>query len=527
MTFEQFGVKPGQHIPGQVVHDYLTAFANNFNLMPRMRLNQKVLSAELLNDGSWLLRLVSTKSHGEGPVPETLVASKLVVATGLTSEPQWPVFEGREHFKRELFHAKELKDRTDSIERAKSVVVLGGNKSAWDTCFFAAKCGAHVHMVMRPGGGGPSWVWPLFFSPFKVSVQRLASTRFFTWFDPCIWSEETGLISWIRAGLHNTCVGRWIVSKFWNCIGSFAHKAHRYDDHPETRKLKPWVSPFWMGNSLSIHNYTSSWFELVRQGRITVHIADVVRLSEGTVHLSDGEDVAADAFVCCTGWKTRPPILFLPDEVAGMMLPRQGREDDQELSDRARRDVFARIPALKAGPKRTLPDGTVQGSKHAVPDNTGSPYRLYRFLIPLDERSLQHRNIAFIGSHLALNATMIAQIQALWVTAFFMNEIDHLKPKVIDQKEVRYSAFLHSEYGRIRHPHIAGGAGERCPDLAFDCLPYMDLLLSDLGLHQFRKSRETGIWSEIFHRYGPSDYVGLVQEWLYSRVKTAGGDGRG
>lgn len=521
MTYGRFSVKPGQHIPGRAVHNYLTAFADHFGLMPRIRLNRKVLSAELLSDGSWLLKVVVARSDSLSPDAETLVACKLVVATGLTSEPHQPVFAGQGQFNRDFFHAKELKHRADSIERATSVVVLGGNKSAWDTCFFAAKCGAHVHMVMRPGGGGPSWVWPLFFSPLKISVQRLASTRFFTWFDPCIWSEKAGLISWIRYALHNTLLGRWIVSKFWSTIGSFAHKAHRYGEHPETRKLKPWVSPFWMGNSLSIHNYTSSWFELVRQGRITVHIADVTRLSEGMVHLSDGQDIGVDAFVCCTGWTTRPPIRFLPDKTMGMLFPRQGERGDQDLFDEVRNDIFANIPALKHGPRRTPPEGTgqptIDDSSAKVSSNAAAPYRLYRFLVPPHETFLHYRNIAFIGSHLALTATMIAQIQALWITAFFMGEIDHLKPEVLDQDRVRYSAILHSEYSRIRHPHIAGGAGDRCPDLAFDCLPYMDLLLDDLGLQRYRKAMKAGIWAEIFHRYGPSDYVGMVQEWLSQR----------
>ncbi|KAJ6439296.1 hypothetical protein O9K51_07181 [Purpureocillium lavendulum] len=459
MNPARFDLEPGQHIPGEIVHRYLAEFAQHFDLMPRMRLNRKVASAELLNDGTWLLSILDVRNDHNGSVPERLVARKLVVATGLTSEPHQPVFPGQETFNRDIFHAKELRDRSHSLEISRDVLVLGGNKSAWDTCFFAANCGAHVHMVIRPGGGGPSWVWPLFVTPFKISVQRLATTRVFTWFDPCIWSEKAGPISWIRYALHKTWLGRKLVSAFWKAFGNFARRAHRYDEHPETSKLKPWVSPFWMGNSLSIHNYTSSWFKLVRQGQIAVHIADVDCLSEGTVHLSNGDDIQVDAFVCCTGWKTRPSIRFLPQTVDSMLVMDEDTCETQSLVEKARAQIFANIPAMTEPLRRTLPQGSklpafdTRMSDSA--DKHGHAYRLYRFMVPPNERLLEQRNIAFMGFHLALNATMIAQLQALWITAFFTDEIDHLRNMATSFEEIRYSAVLHNEYSRIRHPPAA------------------------------------------------------------------------
>lgn len=528
MTPSRFNVKDGQHIPGHAVHDYLVQFAEHFSLQSHIQLGQKIDTAELLEDGSWSLQIVSTES---GTKRRTVIVKKLVVATGLTSEPFIPVISGAKDFHRPLFHATELRDRACEVERAREVVVLGGNKSAWDTCFFAATTGAHVHMVMRPDGGGPSWVWPVFFSPFKVSVQRLASTRFFTWFDPCIWSEASGIVGCIRSSLHRTRLGRIVVSKFWNMLQGFARRVHQYDDHPETQRLRPWVNPFWMGNSLSIHNYTSSWFDLVRQGKITVHIANISSLSHGTVHLSNGENLDVDALVCCTGWVTEPPVRFLPGEIEPELGLRrkQHSTEDLAMTTMARAEIFRRVPVLRSSPNRQLPPGT------AIPEpkvpvsrsKASSGYQLYRFLVPSDESLLRQRNIAFIGSHLALNATMIAQLQALWVTAFFLDELPHLTADLLDHKAVRYEAILHNEYSAIRHPHEAGGAGTRCPDLAFDCLSYMDLLSSDLGLPRYRKYAGTGVWAEIFYRYGPSDFKGIVQEWLGERRKVSNRNGTG
>jgi hypothetical protein len=44
----------------------------------------------------------------------------------------------------------------------------------------------------------------------------------------------------------------------------------------------------------------------------------------------------------------------------------------------------------------------------------------------------------------------------------------------------------------------------------FDTIPYIDLLLKDLGLESHRKK---GVLTDIFQSYGPEDYIGLIEEW--------------
>ncbi|KAK9425235.1 hypothetical protein SUNI508_13218 [Seiridium unicorne] len=429
MTPEKFGVKPGRHIPGEAVHEYLVQFCGHFDLSSRVRLGQKPESAELL-----------------------------------------------------------------------------GN----------ANKGSRVQMVVRPSGGGPSWLWPVFFSPLKISIQRLAATRVSTRFDPCIWSERTGPTGWLRCALHGTWLGRKIVARYWQMIEYFAHRAFLYDDHPETQKFKPWVSPFWMGNSLSIHNYDSLWFDLVRAGKIKIQVADVERLSEKAVYLSNGANLATNAIVCCTGWDAKPPINFLPPAIDSALGLEGPSPDDLNLLDQARTELFTKLPVICYQPKRSLPPGSKQPELE-IPTlhvNAGHRFYLYRFMVPSNDRLLCQRNIAFIGAHISLHATMIAQLQALWITAFFTNELANLKPETLENVRVHYETVLHNEYTRVRHPHCAGGAGERCLDLAFDCLAYMDLLADDLGLEKYRKYRTGGILSEIFHRYTPHDYAGMVRAWM-------------
>ena len=70
---------------------------------------------------------------------------------------------------------------------------------------------------------------------------------------------------------------------------------------------------------------------------------------------------------------------------------------------------------------------------------------------------------------------------------------------------------LHSQFGVHRY---RGGFGKRNPDFVFDAVPYVDLLLRDLGLDYTRKG---GLkWLEP---YGVEDYRGLVEEWIDSKEK--------
>ncbi|AEO61021.1 hypothetical protein MYCTH_2130164 [Thermothelomyces thermophilus ATCC 42464] len=111
---------------------------------------------------------------------------------------------------------------------------------------------------------------------------------------------------------------------------------NKYDSHPELRKLKPWSPAMFTASSFSILNYPTDIFDLVRDGTIRVHIADLTGLSARTVHLSDGTQLDADALCCVTGWKHMPPVEFLPEgglvlvDRRGVPRGRPARGDDAE-----------------------------------------------------------------------------------------------------------------------------------------------------------------------------------------------------
>lgn len=529
LLLERYVMGNTGHIPGKVVHQYLSDFAKHFGIAPLIRFSTRVQAADLQHNGTWLVSYCSSSSSSTetsslGGIQEVhgqLTASKIAVATGLTSEPRVPAFVGQDAFRGEIFHSKELKARERDLASARNIVVVGGNKSAWDACYSAARLGAEqVHMVIRPSGGGPSWVW----RPKKMgrfSISRMSSTRLFSWFDPSPLGRSYQLP---RNFLRRTWLGQLLSSFFWTVLDFFAFRASGYHD-PLVQKLRPWNSTYWMGSSLSIHNYETEWFDLVRSGRINVHHAEIASLNGALVHLTDGDDVEADIIVCCTGWKNESTIKFGPPAIAlelGLPGCSPGVHKielvDAPLIERAFKQVVQQCPELLVKPLRSHRQPAVCqancSGKEVKRNLDPSPrvargFHLYRYIVSPSERMLNLRNLAFIGMHQSVHTTMIAQAQALWATAFFDGRVPSLSAK--GDECLRYETYCVSEYQRLRRPKKGAGAGGQYLDVVFDMLPYVDSLLEDIGVQTKRKG---AWWQEVFQPYTLRDYRGIVREWM-------------
>lgn len=496
---ESYGVKPGQPIPGSVVHSYLGNYAKRFGVLGRIRFKSKVETAERKEGDGWFLTVSS------GGQQSQILTTRLIVATGLTSEPFMPALEGSEKFDAPIFHSKDFRRHAESLKTAKRVVVFGGTKSAWDAAYAYATAGVEVNMVIRESGHGPVWMAPPYVTPLKKWLEKLVHTRFLTWFSPCIWGYADGY-SGIRDFFHGTAFGRKIVDTFWGILRDDVVSLNGYDKHSETKKLKPWTDPFFTGSSLSILNYNTNFFELVRDGKIKVHIADIDSLSGSNVCLSTGETLTTDVLVCVTGWRHHPPIKFLPDGIDDELgLPHFSKQPDK-VARKADDEILTRFPRLKDQP---VPNPRAK-PLHALPSNSpaaiqpNQPYRLYRFMIP--PALINDRSIAFAGALMTISTPLIAQTQALWLSSYFDG-------KIHPEEDITYETILHSQFGKWRYP---AGYGARFPDFAFDALPYLDMLLSELGLSTHRKR---GRMAEWFTPYGPEDYKDLIDEWRGQNTK--------
>ena len=505
MDTETYGLKPEQHIPGTIIHRYLTNYAEKFGFYKKIQFNTKVETAEHRDGGGWIITVTPSGGHSPASDKSQVLAAKLIVATGLTSDPFLPKIPDSEKFGAPIFHSKNMLEHAPMLENAESTCILGCTKSGWDAVYACVAAGNQVDWIIRESGHGPVWMSPPKVTPLKQFLEKLVLTRILSWFSPCIWGSMDGYPR-IRQFLHGTWMGRFFVDKFWSVLRGDLVTLNQYSAHLETKKLQPWTSPMFIGAGLSILNYDKNIFEFVRNGTVRVHVADITRLSSKTVHLSNGDEILTSALICSTGWKHNPPLKFLPtgvdygtpDQSETWALPQPAA-----LVNRADEDIFLQLPRLKDQP---LPNPKFKPlsevSDVPLKDKTES-FKLYRYIVP--PKLIDSHDLAFAGSMLSISTSICAQIQALWITAYFHNEVPV-------SSDVEYETALYNRYAKWRTPV---GFGARFPDFAFDSLPYYDMLLRDLGLNPHRKR---GAIANIFHSHGPQDYSGLVDEWMTKRL---------
>ncbi|KAK2593874.1 hypothetical protein QQS21_008394, partial [Conoideocrella luteorostrata] len=510
MSEDVYGVQDGQHIPAAVLHRYLTDFARQFGVLARTRFNTRVDALQAKKDHTWDVHISpSSGCHSpETGSPEVLPAKKIIIATGLTSRPNIPSYPGQETLTSTFFHAKEFCHRSDTVDSCENAVVIGAGKSAFDCAYAFATEGskAQVQLVIRPTGQGPVWLCPPYVTPFKRAMEELLNTRLLTWFSPCPWGGEDGF-GLARGFLHGTAVGRFLTRNFWAALSSEVVESHGYNDHPELFKLKPWQSAFWTGSGVGIHNYPTNFFDLVKQGKISVHVADVASVGGTSIHLTDGSTLDdVDVVVCATGWTKESTIRFIDCEPSSC-ITRLPASDKQALLSAADSSILSAFPILKDQPvlrhHTAAPAAAAATTSRKQKKHGREPFRNYRFIVPPDH--VPHRNIAYAGMVSTVSTAMFANAQALWIAAFFDGKLRR-GPKT--QEEVTKEVLLHTEFGKWRYPC---GYGAELPDFAFDSLPYVDLLLNDLGLKPHRKATQL---MELTEPYKPWDYKGLVDEWL-------------
>ena len=232
MSPEVYGVQPGEHIPGPVLHRYLTDFAKKFGVFFRTKFNTKVETLEPSHDGGWLI----TTSSGE--TTQVLHSRKVIVATGLTSQPNFPQYPGAETFNAPYFHAKDFCRNGVTAKTSENAVIVGAGKSAMDAANSYAVEGCHVDLVVRPNGKGPIWISYPWVMGGKKRLEKLLSVRWMTWFSPCPFGGVGGW-QWCRNFLHGTAIGRFIVEQFWGGLGGEVVTVNGYATHPELKKLQP------------------------------------------------------------------------------------------------------------------------------------------------------------------------------------------------------------------------------------------------------------------------------------------------
>ena len=149
-----------------------------------------------------------------------LYTSKLIDASGLTSQPQIPSLPGSPSFKGRILHHKSFGQQHQLLledPTIQNICVLGGAKSAADVVYACAKAPAKkksIHWIIREDGNGPA----AFFSAQPVSGRYANSNegfynRFLASFLPNAFGNRWGPVKWL---LQSTWPGRWYVKRLWD-----------------------------------------------------------------------------------------------------------------------------------------------------------------------------------------------------------------------------------------------------------------------------------------------------------------------
>jgi hypothetical protein len=333
-----------------------------------------------------------------------------------------------------------------------------------------------------------------------------------------------------------------------------------FNKHPELQKLKPTSSAMHTGTAFGIFNYETDFYEPIRNGTVQIHEKDLSHLSKGKVHLDDveGTVLESDAFVAVTGWKTFSPLKFLPEGIDRKIglpyvpnssdegrLPDDGLASQTALLERADKEIQERFPRLKTPMKFNPKYKPLKETKafrmapsDALSDPTvlHTPLMLYHFMVPGTAEFLRSKDIAFTGYSTNFSNGTCAHIQGLWISAFFDGTLARDPSSAVaaavagsqahdqdaDKKvsgepmtldEVHWQTVLHNRFGKWRYPKDSGA---KSPDFIFEAVPFMDMMMADLGLAIHRKK---GWFSEITEPYGPADYTTINEEHA-ARVAT-------
>lgn len=199
--------------PAKYITEYLEDYANDHmyadrSLRDRIRLNCHVKAVS--NEGAkWIV------SCDEKEVRYVFTASKLMIATGLTSKPNMPVLSNQDAFKGLILHQKDFGQSSFlASSDAEHVCVIGGAKSAADVAYASAKAGKTVSWIIRKNGSGPSALVSARGSgPYRNTNETLY-TRMTSLLNPSLFIPQ----NWATRFLHQTRIGRRLVDLIWTKV---------------------------------------------------------------------------------------------------------------------------------------------------------------------------------------------------------------------------------------------------------------------------------------------------------------------
>ncbi|KAI0911233.1 hypothetical protein F4823DRAFT_586420 [Ustulina deusta] len=483
-------------VTGEMIHNYLQNYAEDHDLLGRIRFNTFVTDAKQF-EGGWRLSLKGTD--------EVIETEKLLVATGVTSIPNLPDLD-LSMSSVPIIHSRDLGTHYQEIadEEIKEVVVVGAAKSAYDAVYLLIKMGKKVTWAIRREGGGP-----LSILPYKVlnmiNAIAFASTRLMSHLSPSILNTK----GFLYKMFHQTRPGRWCIGRFWDFLdlNSSIHAGYGKGDH--VALLKPEIdrqSVFWSHSGLGLVTLTDFWLTL-HNPNLTIRRDLVEEIKGNTVKFKSADRVNADYMIMCTGWGDHFAI-FDPKHKAMIGLPAysdhvEASSESQDIDWRtyyevADKTVDEKLPFLANPPKLVYTKGLDPALQKR--------WNLYRRVVPVSMAAKGDRSLAILGQIHTIQTPLVSEVQSLWAILYLLGEVE-----LPDIDTMAKEVSLWNTWTRKRYLN----QGQKHTYALYDFISYIDSVFEDLKLDSRRKSN---FLSELLSPYEPQDFNGFVDEYL--RIRT-------
>ncbi|KAL8764547.1 MAG: hypothetical protein Q9209_007978 [Squamulea sp. 1 TL-2023] len=456
--------------PGRYTTAYLESYVDDHiyagqTIRDRIRFNSTVKSVVKLHDSSitdgaqWEI----TCSNGNGNDNRKIRTSKLIDATGMTSQPQIPHIEGSHLFKGKTLHHKSFGQEQALLlddPSIQNICIIGGAKSAADVAYACAKSPLQrkIHWVIREDGNGPSafFAAPAMTERYKNSNEGFYN-RFLASFLPNRFGNRWGWLKWL---LQRTGIGRWYTKRLWDGFDKGLRGFHDYQREE--------------GKEMGFENleYDTPRTSLKEDKPLTIPI---------------------DVLVYCTGWsaKTTP---FPPHEAYRLGLPvplcdanPEAQSHWQDLEKAADPLILSQFPILKHPP----------AYRKIQPRET--PFRLYKAIAPPADET---HSIVFLGKMVVGNNFRTAEAQALWAVAYLDGRIHDLPVRAQMEKDIAETV----AWDRRRYLN----KGELGTWFYFDVVDYADALLEQLKLSSHRRK---GLIGNLFEPCFAADLTLIGNEY--------------
>lgn len=216
-------------VTGNMIHGYLQRYAEDHDIMRRIRFNTFVQNASKTDQG-WRLRIRNLQKSDI-----YLDTAKLLVCTGVTSIPSMPTIKTIDP-SMPIIHSRDLGASFQSLseDKIRTVVVVGAAKSAYDAVYLLAAMGKCVIWLIRPNGTGPLAILPSELLGYFNSIA-VASTRLMTHLSPSILNTDGVLYRFFQ----KSTVGRWCTGKIWDAITYLSDRHADYGIGDHVALLRP------------------------------------------------------------------------------------------------------------------------------------------------------------------------------------------------------------------------------------------------------------------------------------------------